>query len=115
MCQHDSRHVDVLVKDLGLEQGNFVQTPATHCVTEEEPELLAKQQMRIASCKMFEDSGWERGGGKFLYGRMVEEVTTYSDWAGCEETLGRHTHTLKAYARMQLIIARSRAEAELCH
>ena len=27
--QHDPRHVDVLVKDLGLEHGNSVQTPAT--------------------------------------------------------------------------------------
>ena len=34
--QHDPRHVDVLVKDLGLEHGNSVQTPATHDATEEE-------------------------------------------------------------------------------
>ena len=36
--QHDPRHVDVLVKDPGLEQGNSVQTPATYDVTEAEPE-----------------------------------------------------------------------------
>ena len=34
--QHDPRHVDVLVKDLGLENGNSVQTPATPDATEEE-------------------------------------------------------------------------------
>ena len=34
--QHDPRLVDVLVKELGLEQGNSVQTPATHDATEEE-------------------------------------------------------------------------------
>ena len=34
--QHDPRHIDVLVKDLGLENGNSVQTPATPEVTEEE-------------------------------------------------------------------------------
>ena len=34
--QHDPRHIDVLVKDLGLENGNSVQTPATSDVTEEE-------------------------------------------------------------------------------
>ena len=34
--QHDPTHVDVLVKDLGLEHGNSVQTPATPDVTEEE-------------------------------------------------------------------------------
>ena len=34
--QHDPRHIDVLVKDFGLENGNSVQTPATPDVTEEE-------------------------------------------------------------------------------
>ena len=34
--QHDPRHVDVLVKDLGLEHGNLLQTPATPDVLEEE-------------------------------------------------------------------------------
>ena len=34
--QHDPRHVDVLVKDLGLEHGNSVQTPAKPDVMEEE-------------------------------------------------------------------------------
>ena len=34
--KHDPRHVDVLVKDLGLEHGNSVQTPATPDVMEEE-------------------------------------------------------------------------------
>ena len=43
--QHDSRHVDVLVKDLGLENGNSVQTPATPDVTEEEEsEPLSQNQ-----------------------------------------------------------------------
>ena len=37
---HHPRHVDVLVKDLGLEQGNSVQPPAMHDVTEGEPEPL---------------------------------------------------------------------------
>ena len=34
--QHDPRHIDVLVKDLGLENGNSVPTPATPDVTGEE-------------------------------------------------------------------------------
>ena len=34
--QHGPRHVDVLVKDLGLEHGNSVQTPATPGVMEKE-------------------------------------------------------------------------------
>ena len=34
--QHDPRHVDVFVKDLGLEHGNSVQTPAKSDVMEEE-------------------------------------------------------------------------------
>ena len=41
---HDLRHVDVLVNDLVLEQGNSVQTPATHDVTEEEPDPLDQVQ-----------------------------------------------------------------------
>ena len=36
MHRHDPRHVDVLVKDLGLEHVCSVQTPATPDVMEEE-------------------------------------------------------------------------------
>ena len=43
--QHDPRHVDVLVKYLGLEHGNCVHTPATPDVTEEEEsEPLSQDQ-----------------------------------------------------------------------
>ena len=53
--QHDPRHVDVLVKDLGLEHGNSVQTPATQDATEEEPEPLdqvqrSKYRSQVATC-----------------------------------------------------------------
>ena len=52
--QHDPRHIDVLVKDLGLENGNSVQTPATPEVTEEEkPEPLSQVQQyrsQVARC-----------------------------------------------------------------
>ena len=34
--EYDPGHVDVLVKDLVLEHGNSVQTPAAHDTTEEE-------------------------------------------------------------------------------
>ena len=45
VCQHDPRHVDVLVKNLGLELGIAVQTPATPDVTEEEEsEPLSQDQ-----------------------------------------------------------------------
>ena len=55
MCQLYPRHVDVLVKDLGLDQGNSVQTSATHGVTEEEPEPLdqvqhSKYRSQVARC-----------------------------------------------------------------
>ena len=58
MYQHDPRHVDVLVKDFGLEQGNSVQTPAAHDVTEEEPELLdqvqhSKYRSQVGRCLFF--------------------------------------------------------------
>ena len=43
--QHDPRHVNVLVKDLGLEHGNSVQTPAApDAMEEEESELLSQDQ-----------------------------------------------------------------------
>ena len=45
MYQHDPRHVDVLVKDLGLEHGNSVQTPAAlGALEEEESEPLSQDQ-----------------------------------------------------------------------
>ena len=55
MFQHDPIRVDVLVKDLGLEQGNSVQTPVTEDVTEEEQELLdqvqhSKYRLPVARC-----------------------------------------------------------------
>ena len=38
------RLIDVLVKDLGLEHGRLVQTPAVHDVTDQEPEPLDQTQ-----------------------------------------------------------------------
>ena len=43
--QHDPRHIDVLVRELGLENGNTVQTPAAPNTAEEEkPEPLSQTQ-----------------------------------------------------------------------
>ena len=43
--QHDPRHIDVLVKELGLENGNTVQTPAAPIAAEEEDsEVLSQTQ-----------------------------------------------------------------------
>ena len=56
MHQHDPRHVDVFVKDFGLEQGNSVQTSPTHDVTERRAGAdgpSSTQQIQVASCKMF--------------------------------------------------------------
>ena len=50
MYQHDPRHVDVLVKDLGLKHGNSVQTPATSDVTEESS---SAPQVQVTGCQMF--------------------------------------------------------------
>ena len=62
-------------------------------------------------------------GQLFSYGKMVNEVTTFtdSDWAGCKETRKSFragvillcNHSQKAYTRKQTIIAKSSAEAEL--
>ena len=77
-----------------------------------------------APCQV-EEAGRERQwrGHVFSYGRMVEEVTTFSDsdWAGCKETrtsssagvIQSGSHTLEACTCKQKIIARSSAEAGL--
>ena len=45
LYQHDPRHVDVLVKDFGLEHGNSVQTAAApDAAQEEEAEPLSQDQ-----------------------------------------------------------------------
>ena len=113
MYQHDPTHVDVLVKDLGLEHGNSVQTPATRDVTEEEPEPSdqvqhSKYRSQVARCLFLSQTRADKTlivnelrqrlvrylkrqrqwWNIFSYGRMVEEVTKISDsdWAGCKET-----------------------------
>ena len=58
MHQHHPRHVDVLMKDLGLEHGNSVQPPALHGVTDDEPEPLDRTQSsnyrsEVARCLFF--------------------------------------------------------------
>ena len=57
MYQHDPRHVNVLVKDLGLEQGNSVQT-TTRDATSEEPEPSdqvqhSRYRSQVARCLFF--------------------------------------------------------------
>ena len=49
---------------------------------------------------------------EFSHGRMVEEVTTFSD-SDCAGVILLGSHTLKAFSRKQQIIARSSEEAEL--
>ena len=64
--QYDSRHDDVLVKDLGLEHGSSVQTPATPDVTEqEESESLSQDQhqryrSQVARCLFFSQDRADR-------------------------------------------------------
>ena len=114
VCQHDPRHVDVLVKDLGLENGNSVQTPAAPDVMEEEESQplsqVQHQQYRsqVARClflsqdraditfivnelcqKMSSPDQQRDFGDKCLnMEKVAEELTVFtdSDWAGCKET-----------------------------
>ena len=135
--QHDPRHVDLLVKGRGLEQGNTAQTPATHWVTESEAKPLgqaqhSKYRSQVARCLFFSrdraditfivnelcqkmsnfdqqcmaklkklvrylkrERQWSQ---VFSYGRMTEEVTTFtdSDWADTarqSQSEGIHTQT----------------------
>ena len=77
--QHDPRHVDVLVKDLGLEHGNSVQTPATHDATEEEePEPLSQDQHSmyrslVARCLFFSQ---DRAETTFIVNELCHRVSS---------------------------------------
>ena len=105
--QHDPRHVDALVKDLGLEHGNYVQTPtAPDAMEEEESELLSQDQHHryrslVARCQKMSSPNQQslaklkrlarylkQWGQIYGYGRLVEDVKTFtdSDWAGWKET-----------------------------
>ena len=108
--RHDPRHVDVLVKDLGLEHVCSVQTPATPDVMEEEESeplsqdraditfivndlcqnVSSPNQQSLAKLKRLarylkRERQW---GQVFEYGKMAEELAAFtdSDWAGCKET-----------------------------
>ena len=110
--QHDPRHIDVLVKDLGLENSNSVQTPATPEVTEEEkPEPLSqvqhhKYRSQVARCLFFSQDRADNIHRERVVPEDVkshsaescqveeacqiletrEATFTDSDWAGCKET-----------------------------
>ena len=77
MYLHDPRHIDVLVKDLGLGQGNSVQTPATHVVTEEEPEMLdqvqrSKYRSQVARCLFFSE---DRADITFIVNELCQRMS----------------------------------------
>ena len=109
-----SRHIDVLVKDLGLEHGNSVQTPAVHDVTDDEPEPLdqtksSNHTSQVARCLFFGQDradttciipysrAWqvekrERQRRRlFNFERTGDEVTTQS----VSETLQGNTKVIK--------------------
>ena len=73
--QHDPRHVDVPVKDLGIEHCDSVQTPATYDATEEEPEPT--HPVHVASCKIRESSSTQQSLAKMkrLVGYLKRERT----------------------------------------
>ena len=77
MYQHDPRHVDVLVRDLGLEQGNSEESPATHDVTEEEPEPLdqfqhSRYRSQVARCLFFSQ---HRAGCTFIVNESRQRMS----------------------------------------
>ena len=75
MYQHDPRHVDVIVKKLGLERGNSVNTPATHDLTETDEEPLDQAQHRkyssqVARCLFLSE---DRADITFIVNEIVSE------------------------------------------
>ena len=75
MYQHDPRHIDVLVKHLGLEK---VQTPATPEVTEEEkPEPLSqvqhhKYRSQVARCLFLSQ---DRADTTFIVNELCQRMS----------------------------------------
>ena len=96
--QHDPRHVDVLVKDLGLEHGNSVQTPATHDATEEEePEPLSqvqhsKYRSQVARCLFL---SLDRADITFILNELCQRMSSPSQQTLAE--LKRLVRYLKRY------------------
>ena len=78
--QHDPRVVDVLVKDVGFEHGNSLQTPATPAVTEEEEsEPLSQDQphryrSQVARCFFSQD----RADMTFIVNELCQNVESQS-------------------------------------
>ena len=78
MYHHDPRHVDVLVKDLGLEHGNSVQTPAApDAMEEEESELLSQDQHHrykslVARCLFFSQ---DRADITFIVNELCQKMS----------------------------------------
>ena len=77
--QHDPRHVGVLVKDLGLEHGNSVQTPATPDVREEEesePLSQAQHQQyrsQVARCLFLSQ---DRADITFIVNELCQKMSS---------------------------------------
>ena len=77
--QHDPRHVDVLMKDIGLEHGNSVQTPATHDATEEEESepwsqaQHSKYRSQVARCLFFSQ---DRAEITFIVNELCQRMSS---------------------------------------
>ena len=94
MYQHDPRPVDVVVKDLGLEHGNSVQTPATPDAAEEvESEPLSQVQhhmytSQVARCLFLSQ---DRADITFIVNELIvpDDVESHSTELGQAEEAGQ--------------------------
>ena len=87
MYQHDPRHVDVLVKDLGLEHGNSVQTPAAPgALEEEESEPLSQDQHHryrslVARCLFLSQ---DRADITFIVNELCQKMSNPNSTEPCQ-------------------------------
>ena len=94
--QHDPRHIDVLVKELGLENGNTVQTPAApNTAEEEESELLSQTQhhryrSQVARCLFLSQ---DRADITFIVNELCQKMSNSTQQ--CVAKLKRLTRYLK--------------------
>ena len=85
--QHDPRHIDVLGKDLGLENGNSVQTPATPEVTEEEKSQVQhhKYRSQVARCFFLSQ---DRADKTFIVNELCQRMSNPTQQSLPREAVG---------------------------
>ena len=114
--QHDPRHVDVLVKDVGFEHGNSVQTPAApETMEEEESELLSQGQHHryrslVARCLFLSQ---DRADITFIVNESADAEEAHTEGIHAKTESHRKKHRRGRTVRSSTRSVRSKGSPEL--